>query len=218
MEQPALAARGVAMTFGLAPVLRDINFELWPGALAAVSGVNGSGKSTLVKIFSGLLSPSGGSVAVFGGQSARGRIGLLSHQSFLYPNLTASENLEFYAALYGLRDGGERAARWLERIGLEALGDYRVRTISRGNEQRLAIARALIADPALLIMDEPFTALDSGGVTLVKQLIGEALARNCAVVITAHSAEALAGLDFEPYELSRGRLERCRPGRLAGHG
>jgi heme exporter protein A len=218
MGQPALVARAVTMTFGLVSVLRDIDFELWPGGLAAVSGVNGSGKSTLVKIFAGLMRPSGGTVAVFGEQSARGRIGLLSHQSFLYPNLTAAENLEFYAALYGLADARERTARWLKRIGLEALGGYRVRTVSRGNVQRLAIARALIADPDLLIMDEPFTALDAGGVALVRQLIVEALARSCAVLVTAHSAEALAGLDFQPYELSRGRLQRCDTGRLAGHG
>ncbi|HUY18294.1 MAG TPA: heme ABC exporter ATP-binding protein CcmA [Candidatus Binataceae bacterium] len=218
MEPPALAARGVAMAFGLVPVLRDVNFELWPGTLASISGVNGAGKSTLVKIFAGLIRPSSGTVAVSGVPGARGAIGLLSHQSLLYPNLTAVENLEFYAALYGLRDARQRAARWLERAGLQALGDYRVRTISRGNEQRLAIARALIADPALLIMDEPFSALDSGGVALVRQLIGEALARGCAVVITAHSADALVGLDFEAYELSRGRLARHPGGRLAGHG
>jgi heme ABC exporter ATP-binding subunit CcmA len=218
MDQPALAAHAVTMTFGSVPVLRDIDFELWPGGLAAISGVNGSGKSTLVKILAGLLRPSAGSVAVFGAASARRRIGLLSHQSMLYPNLTARENLEFYAALYGCGDARERAARWLERVGVVALGGYRVRTISRGNQQRLAIARALIADPDLLIMDEPFTALDAGGVALVKQLIGEALARSCAVAITAHSSEALAGLEFQSYELRRGRLERGGHSRLAGHG
>ncbi|HTW89696.1 MAG TPA: heme ABC exporter ATP-binding protein CcmA [Candidatus Binataceae bacterium] len=218
MDQPALAARGVSMTFGLVPVLRDIDFELWPGTLAAISGANGSGKSTLVKIFAGLLRPSSGTVAIFGGHAERSRIGLLSHQSWLYPNLTAGENLEFYAALYGLRDARGRAAQWLKRVGLEALGSYRVRTISRGNEQRLAVARALIADPGLIIMDEPLTALDSAGVRLVKDLIGETLARNCAVLITAHSAEALAGLDFQLYEISRGRLARSDHERLAGHG
>ncbi len=218
MGEPALAVRGVTMTFGLAPVLRDIDFELWPGKLATISGVNGAGKSTLVNIFAGLLRPSAGSVVVFGANDARRRIGLLSHRSFLYPNLTAAENLEFYAALYGLPGARERAARWLARVGLEALGAYRVRTISRGNEQRLAIARALIADPDLLIMDEPFTALDSAGVALAKELIRDSLARNAAAVITAHSPEPLAGLDFEAYELRRGRLEPVRPGRLAGHG
>src|SRR5262249_7949071 len=146
MAEPALAAHGVAMSFGAVPVLRDIEFEVLPGSLAAITGVNGSGKSTLVKIFAGLLRPTRGSIRGYGGWEARRRIGLLGHRSLLYSRLTAAENLEFYAALYGLADARERAARWLGRIGLDALAGYRVNTISRGNEQRLAIARALIAD------------------------------------------------------------------------
>jgi len=216
MSEPALAAHGVAMSFGVVPVLRDIEFELRPGNLAAITGVNGSGKSTLVKILSGLLRPTRGFVGVYGKTDARDRIGLLSHQSFLYPRLTAAENLEFYAALYGFADARARAARWLARMGLEALADYRVRAISRGNEQRLAIARAMIADPDLLIMDEPFTALDADGVGLAKELIGASLKRGCAVLITAHGAEPLAGLAFEAYELRRGRLEASRTERIAG--
>ncbi len=218
MEGPALAARGVTMSLGLVPILRDIAFELFPGSLAAISGANGSGNSTLVKILAGLLRPTGGNVTCLGGADARRRIGLLSHQTLLYSNLTAAENLEFYAALYGLSDPRERAGRSLVRLGLEALRDYRTRTISRGNQQRLAIARALIADPDLLIMDEPFTALDADGVALAKQLIGERLAARGAVLVTAHDAEALAGLDLESYELRRGRLVRIGGGRIAGHG
>ncbi len=216
MTQPALAAHGVAMTFGVVPVLRNVEFELWPGSLVAISGVNGSGKSTLVKIFAGLLRPTSGSVAVFGTSQARRRVGLVSHQSFLYPRLTAAENLEFYATLYGLGDPRERAMRWLARIGLEGFADYRVRTISRGNEQRLALARALIGDPDLVIMDEPFTALDADGVSLAKDLIKASLARGAAVLITAHGTDALAGLDFELYDLRAGRLERRRVERIAG--
>jgi heme exporter protein A len=216
MTPPALAARGVAMTFGVVPVLRDVEFELWPGSLVAISGANGSGKSTLVKIFAGLLRPTSGNVAVFGAPQAPRRLGLVSHQSFLYPRLTAAENLEFYAALYGLGDLREQAMRWLARIGLEGFADYRVRAISRGNEQRLALARALIADPDLVIMDEPFTALDADGVALAKDLIKASLARGAAVLITAHGMDALAGLDFEPYALRAGRLERRRAERIAG--
>jgi heme ABC exporter ATP-binding subunit CcmA len=218
MAPPALAARGVAMSFGRVPVLRGLDLELWPGKLAAIGGVNGSGKSTLVKILAGLLRPTAGTVTIAGAANVRRRIGLLSHQTLLYSNLTAAENLEFYAALHGLSEPPRLAARWLARVGLDGLAEYRTRTISRGNQQRLALARALIADPALLIMDEPFTALDADGVALVLALIRERRAAGAAVLITTHDGEPLSGLDCERYELRRGRLEPLESGRKAGHG
>lgn len=207
MTTLALQARSVSHSFGSVPVLRGLNCDLAPGRAAAIIGSNGSGKSTLVRIFAGLLKPAAGSIVLFGDSRIdRRRFGVLTHQTFLYRNLTARENLEFYAALYGMRNPPQTAAQWLARIGLEALAAYRVRTISRGNEQRLAIARALIANPDLLIMDEPFTALDVAGAELVKGLIAESMERGCAVVLTAHSGAALTAIACERYELSRGRL------------
>ncbi|MGH7906676.1 MAG: ATP-binding cassette domain-containing protein, partial [Candidatus Binataceae bacterium] len=137
---PVVKLCGLGMNYGLRPVLRDVEFELAPGCGAAIIGDNGSGKSTLVKILAGLLAPSAGSAWIFGSDSrhlpseVRRRIGLLSHQSFLYPNLTARENLEFYAALYALAGTGEAANRALSQVGLETVADQRAKTLSRGME------------------------------------------------------------------------------------
>lgn len=216
MSAPILEAHRLSRNFGPNPILREVSIELAAGRGAAIIGANGSGKSTLVRIFAGLLAPSAGSVLVFGresrrlGPAERHRIGLLTHQSFLYPNLTARENLIFYASLYGIAPTREATARALARVGLEAAADQRVRTLSRGMEQRLAIARATLAGPALLLLDEPFAALDSAGVEVVGELVRESLDRGAAVVVTAHNGVGLAGADFERYELVRGRLHRTK--------
>ena len=119
----------------------------------------------------------------------------MTHQSFLYPNLTARENLEFYASLYELRSPHDAAERWLDRVGLAAAAGERVRALSRGMEQRLSVARALMHEPDVLLMDEPFAGLDSGGVSIVGSLIKEAIARKSAVLMTAHGALAIEGVD-----------------------
>jgi heme exporter protein A len=213
MMDPALIeARGLDKTFGTIPVLRSVNLAVVPGVAAMVIGRNGAGKSTLIRLLAGLSAPTTGEAMLFGAPSrtldavSRRRISLVTHQSFLYPNLTARENLQFYADLYGVPDSVSAIPRWIDRVGLASAADIRVRTFSRGMEQRLTLARAMFTRPDVLLMDEPFAALDAEGAALVGDLLREAIARRCAIVLTAHQPFAIDGLEFELYEIVRGRL------------
>ncbi len=187
MAGAVVETRGLVKTFGVTPVLRDVTFQIHHGCGVLLVGGNGSGKSTLLRILAGLSQPTSGDAMVFGENSrglglARRRIGMLTHQSWLYPNLTARENLEFYAELYGVADRTALAVKWIDAVGLGAAANERVCDFSRGMEQRLSIARAMMMTPDLLLLDEPFTALDPDGVALVGDLIRAALARGCAAL------------------------------------
>ena len=216
MAAPVVETHGLGKTFGQHHVLRDIEFRLMAGRGTFIIGANGAGKSTLLKIIAGLATPTSGQALVFGQDSRqltaryRRRIGLVSHQSFLYPNLTARENLEFYAALYALSDPHTLAARWLDQVGLARYADNRVREFSRGMEQRLTTARAMLAEPALLLLDEPFASLDGEGEAIVAGLIRQAMTMGAAVVASAHSAAEIEGVDFEMLEISRATLAPLR--------
>jgi heme exporter protein A len=212
MAMPVLQTRALAKSFGVTPVLASVDLSLDGGQGAAIVGRNGAGKSTLVRILAGLTAPSSGGAEIFGVPSYRSpaavrrRIGVLTHRSLLYPNLTAYENLEFCARLYGVADPDARAADWLERLSLAEVAGRRVAELSRGMEQRLAIARAMIADPDLILLDEPFASLDERGALLVATLIREALDRGCSVLFTAHTPREVEGADFALYDLIKGRL------------
>ena len=161
MARPVVETRALTKIFGVTPVLREVDLAIHQGRCALLLGRNGSGKSTLLRILAGLSQPSSGDAMVFGQNSrdlgvARRRIGMLTHQSWLYPNLTARENLEFYASLYELRAPRDAAERWLTRVGLAAAAGERVHALSRGMEQRLSAARAMIHEPEAILMDEPF--------------------------------------------------------------
>jgi heme exporter protein A len=212
-----IEARALGKSYGPTPVLRDVNLSIRAGCGAALIGANGAGKSTLIRLLAGLAAPSTGAAMLFGeaarslAPDLRRRVGLLSHQSFLYPNLTARENLEFYARIYGVRDACAEARLWLDRVALSAAADSRVRTFSRGMEQRLAIARAMIARPDVLMLDEPFAALDPDGVALASALIRQAMERGCAVLASAHAPGLLAESGFQIVTLRRGRLIAPEP-------
>jgi heme ABC exporter ATP-binding subunit CcmA len=217
MTAALIEARSLGKSFGPTPVLRDVNLSVGAGRGAAVIGANGAGKSTLIRLLAGLSAPTLGAALLFGEPArslrpaSRRRVGLLSHQSFVYPNLTARENLEFYARLYGVEGGRAAAIEWLARVALGAAADSRVRGFSRGMEQRLAIARAMLARPDVLLLDEPFAALDADGAALATALVREAMGRGCAVLASAHSAAALEELGFAVLTLSRGRLMGAEP-------
>ena|ERR1700674_1399859 len=217
MPPAIVEARRLAMNFGATPVLRAVDLHVEAGRGAIITGGNGAGKSTLLKLLAGVNSPSHGHALLFGTEARnlaagdRRRVGLMTHQSFLYPNLTARENLEFYASLYELRSPRDAATRWLEQVGLAAAAGERVRALSRGMEQRLSAARAMIHEPDALLMDEPFAGLDSIGVSIVAALIKAAIARNAAVLMTAHGALAIEGVALERFELSRGCLAAPKP-------
>ena len=212
MTTPAIEARGLDKTFAITPVLRGVNLRVEAGAAVLIHGRNGSGKSTLIRLLAGLSAPTAGSALLFGspsyrlGAEVRRRIGLLTHQSFLYSNLTARENLRFFAALYCIADAERVIAQALDAIGLSAAADERVRSFSRGMEQRLALVRALLPSPEVLLTDEPFTALDPDGIARAGVLIKQALERGCAIVMTAHEAAIPIDVNVSFHQLMRGRL------------
>jgi heme ABC exporter ATP-binding subunit CcmA len=212
MAEAVLQAFRISKFFGERPVLHGLSFSLRAGEAAAIVGRNGVGKSTLIKIFCGLVRPSAGRLLLFGREPrtmAAGqfrRLGVLLHQSLLYPKLSARENMEFYSELLGLPDPAAHARRWLERVGLEGAADEPASALSRGMEQRLGIARAMLADPDLILLDEPFAAMDADGAALVSVLIREALARDAAVIFTAHAPLEIAGVDLGTFKLESNGL------------
>jgi heme exporter protein A len=192
---PALALRGLIREFGERPVLRDITLELPHGRTLAVLGPNGAGKTTLLRILATLLRPTAGEVSVLGcalpreAWRARGRIGFLGHEPLLYRDLTGTENLRFAARLYGLEaDGASRIAELLDRVRMTSRADELVRNLSAGMVQRLAIARAVLHEPELLLLDEPRSHLDPEAAELIEPLIGPGQGRTR--VLVTHDTEA----------------------------
>ena len=214
MARPAVETRALTKTFGVTPVLREVALQIEEGGCAMLIGGNGSGKSTLLRIIAGLSQPTSGDALVFGENSrslglARRRIGMLTHQSWLYPNLTARENLEFYAELYGLPHREDLAMKWIDAVGLAASLNDRLRDFSRGMEQRLSIARTMITEPDVLLLDEPFAALDPSAVAIVGDIIRVAIARGCAALITAHAPFDF-GIEVARYQIANGRVMPLR--------
>jgi heme exporter protein A len=194
--EPLLAARGLCRSFGRVRVLRDIDLTLAPGEALAVAGPNGAGKSTLLRLLAGLMRPTAGEVRVLGrpisggAADARRAIGLLSHHSLLYDDLTLAENLAFAARLYGLPHPAEVARCALDAAGLGARAGDSPRRLSRGLLQRAAIARAMLHGPRVLLLDEPFTALDAASAERLREVLHARRAEGlCIVVVTHHLAE-----------------------------
>lgn len=189
--EPLLAARGLRRSFGRVRVLHDVDLTLAPGEALAVAGPNGAGKSTLLRLLAGLMRPTAGEVQVLGrplsaAADARRAIGLLSHHSLLYDDLTLAENLTFAARLYGMPRPAETARAALEAAGLAARAGESPRRLSRGLQQRAAIARALLHGPRLLLLDEPFTALDAGSAERLRSVLQARLADGLGLVIVTH--------------------------------
>jgi heme exporter protein A len=190
--EPLLAARGLRRSFGRLRVLYDIDLTLFPGEALAIAGPNGAGKSTLLRILAGLMRPTAGEVHVLGraltGNAAEARraIGLLSHQSLLYDDLTVMENLTFVARLYGLARPVDAARAALEAAGLAGRADDLPRRLSRGLLQRAAIARALLHAPRVLLLDEPFTALDAASADRLRGMLEARRAEGQGLVIVTH--------------------------------
>jgi ABC-type multidrug transport system ATPase subunit len=165
-----IAAHGIGRLFGEKRVLRGVDLDVPRGGFALVTGANGSGKTTLLRIVAGLARPSEGDLRV---EVDRDRLGFLAHDPLVYRELTALENLELYGKLYRVPERKERIGMLLERFGLWHARHERVNAYSRGMTQRLALCRTLLHDPELLILDEPYTALDAQGADLLDAQLDE---------------------------------------------
>jgi heme exporter protein A len=220
MSAAVVRAAGVAKRFGPLTALHPLDLELAAGETLALLGPNGAGKSTLLRLLSGLARPSAGSVAVGAAGDAarparRGAVGLVAHATFLYAQLTVRENLALTARLYGIAQPGERAAALVATHELGPVADRPAGELSRGWAQRAAIARALVHEPALLLLDEPFTGLDPRAAEkLAERLAAQRSAARAAVLVTHELARA-AQLATRALVLVRGRARALAPGALA---
>ncbi len=196
--------------FGLKTILRGVDFSVEPGEFVALLGPNGAGKTTFLRILATLSRPSLGSVKVAGhslpNESAqvRAKLGVVSHMPLLYPDLTAEENLEFYARMYGIIDFGPRITEVLQMVGLEHRRKDLVRTFSRGMQQRLAIGRAVIHDPEVMLFDEPYTGLDQDASEMLDDVLKSVAAKGRTVVMTSHDLARAEDLATRFDILSRG--------------
>jgi heme exporter protein A len=209
IEVPALSSvevRGLVKSFGSKVALEGVDLDVAEGEFLTLVGPNGAGKTTLIRILATLARPTRGSVRVAGydlggqGTEVRRRIGLASHQTLLYGDLSAEENLRFYGRMYEVPELEERITALLQRVGLEHRRHDLVRTFSRGMQQRLSLARALLHDPAILLLDEPYTGLDQQATEVLREVLALPLsppklggmkggARSRTVLMTTHNIE-----------------------------
>jgi len=185
-----IRARKLGKRFGEKRVLRGVDLDVERGAFAVVTGPNGSGKTTLLRICAGLALPSEGELEV---DVPRAGIGYLAHEPLVYRELSALENLELYGRLYHVPERRERTGMLLERFGLWDVRHDRVASYSRGMTQRLALCRVLLHDPQLLVLDEPYTALDAAGAELLDAQLAE-LHREHTLLVSTHDPDRLAPL------------------------
>ena len=183
-------ARKLGRAFGTRRVIRDLDLDLPRGGFLLVTGPNGSGKTTLLRLVAGLLVPTAGELRV---DSPRDRVGFLGHEPLVYRELTALENLDLYGRLYRVPERRERIGMLLERFGLWDARNQRADSCSRGMLQRLALCRTLLHDPDLLVLDEPFSALDEEGAALLNRELAE-LRPRATFLVTTHDPSRVAAL------------------------
>lgn len=211
----------ITKRFGYRFALKDVSLEVYEGEFLAIFGPNGAGKTTLLNIISTLAQPTSGKIIFMGrdiahsGADVRAKVGLLSHDTFLYESLTAQENLSFFADLYGVKPAGERISRLLERFGLKGVEDILVRYFSRGMKQRLALARALIHTPEVIILDEPFTGLDISAISILSEELEKLNKQGKTIILTTHDPTHVLKLASSIAILNRGRLVLHKPNTFA---
>jgi heme ABC exporter ATP-binding subunit CcmA len=211
----AVAVDGVWKFYGDFPALRDVRLEAAPGSCLALIGRNGAGKTTLLRIIAGFSRPGRGQVRIFGNPpretQTRRQIGFIGHGISVYDELSAIENLTLFGRLYGLADPRRSALAWLERTGLERVRNGLVREFSRGMRQRLAVARAFLHEPSVLLLDEPFTALDDRAIAVLQTLLRQALADGKTIILSTHQLREALELASHVALLNRGQAAFCGP-------
>ena len=210
MSAAALEVSSVWKYYGDFPALRDIGLRVESGSILALLGRNGAGKTTLLRIAAGLSKPSRGSVTIHGSsvreEKTRQRIGVLGHGISLYEELSAVENLRLFARLYGVAEPRKRVDEMLERTGLERVRDGLAREFSRGMRQRLAVARVFLHDPEVLLLDEPFTALDDRAIAVLQSLLRDMHERGRTIVMSTHQLREALELATHVAMIQRGAI------------
>lgn len=211
----AIALDGVWKYFGDYPALREVGFRLPASECLALIGRNGAGKTTLLRILGGFSRPAKGEVQINGGSprdtATRRSIGIIGHGISVYDELSAMENLRLFGKMYGVEGAEKRSNELLERVGLGRVKEGLVREFSRGMRQRLAIARAFIHDPKVLLLDEPFTSLDDRAIAVLQSLLSEAAQRGASIVMSTHQLREAMELATTVVLLERGKLVFAGP-------
>jgi heme exporter protein A len=213
---PVVEAQGLVRAFGGRRAVDDVSFTLGAGECLALFGPNGAGKTTLLRLLAGLLSPSSGTCRVGGamlrdGPLARSQVGLISHSSMLYTALSARENVEFTARMYGLPDAAGAARHALATMRVLDRAESPVRLLSRGLQQRVSIARAIVHAPRLILCDEPYTGLDEAGSVALTEALAERRASGAALMVVTHNLSEGLALATHAAIMQRGRLVRHEP-------
>lgn len=210
-QEPAIRVENVSRRFGHRWVVRGVSMAVDPGEAVMLVGGNGAGKTTLLRLMAGLLKPNRGTIGY------SGAVGMVAHHTMMYDALTARENLTFFGRLHGLPSDG-RVDRLIDLLGLTQARDQRIATYSRGMLQRLAIARALLHEPNVLLLDEPLTGLDDAASHVVLDVIDDLKRRGAALVIASHQLVELIGTVARVGYMVAGRLAALEPldGRDAG--
>jgi heme exporter protein A len=211
-HRSAIQTRKLTKAFGHHMALRGVDLDIATGEFLTLFGPNGAGKTTLIRIVASLARPTAGTVQVMGqdldkaATGHRRQIGLISHNPLLYGDLTADENLRFFGRMYDLPQAQERIDAVLSQVGLRARRGDPVRTYSRGMVQRLAIARATLHDPAIMLLDEPYTGLDLQAADMLRGVLGELAAANRTVILTTHNLEHGLEMCHRAAILHRGKI------------
>lgn len=214
---PHVEVHGLVKRFGYHAALAGVDLTVRRGEAVALLGPNGAGKTTLLRVLALLCRPTSGTVRIAGqdapaqANALRRQVGFLSHQTLLVQDLSCRQNLLFYARLYGLPDADARVSAVLGRLGLRDRQDDRVRSLSRGLQQRLAIARAFLHGPSLLLLDEPHAGLDGDAATVLDAWLGELRGQGCTLLMSSHDAERATLLCERLVYLERGRVVADRP-------
>jgi heme exporter protein A len=209
-ESPAIELDQLWKFYGDYAALREFTLSVAAGSCCALLGRNGAGKTTLLRIVAGLSPFERGHVRIFGlsprSEAARRNIGFLGHGIGVYEDLSALENLKFFARVMGVRNSPAVVAGWLERVGLSRVTGMPVRQFSRGMRQRLALARTFLHSPNLLLLDEPFTSLDDRAIAMLTELLSEARRRDATIVLSTHQIREALAVASHVALLENGRL------------
>ena len=210
---PVVEVAELTREFGPRKAVAGVTFSLAPGECLALFGPNGAGKTTLLRVLAGLLKPTSGTarisgIALPGGPLARSRVGLISHHTMLYEALSARENVSFSARLYGIRDARTRVEDSLRRMSMLERADTAVRSLSRGMQQRVSIARAMVHAPRVVLADEPYSGLDDSGARALTSVLQELRSAGTAIIVVTHNLAEGLSLATHAAVMERGKFVR----------